>query len=865
MKRSHLHVCVLSIGLSDDPERIAETRASLVPVPALEVTIAVVPEVRAAALAFAASGADALLVLRAGERLEPAAMAVLAAFAADGEAGAQHASGQVRLLELRGETIRRRIEPRLFRAGAAIEGGLTPWSTGPRIDVGACIAASVSAPAARGVRTIWLALSLASTPDDARLHLELAELLLDVDPATAVALANRALEGNDVDGPEGPRLALALGEALFATGALEETLGLVEACGSRWPTFTELAFLAFRANRALGRLEETKASLLRCLAIGVDDRFPGTLGAGTYVAAYELGLWFEAANDRASAAASYTAAAAHHPPAEQRRLALTSAREGHAPARLAEAGDVATKLTRYGTMSYLVRDAFAGRALDLYGEWRASEIDLLVRFLGEGDVVVDVGANIGGHTVPLAKAVGARGCVVAVEPQRTAHALLSANAIMNGLLHVECLRAAAGSAAGTVRIPALDPRAPCDVGAAEVIADEARTEGEEVPCLTIDDLGLTACRLIKIDAEGFEVEVLDGAQVTIARHRPILFVENDTVGRSAACLRAIRALGYRAYWHVARYYRPDNFFASDRDVFADCQPHASVVCVPQEQPASALVQGLVSVVGEDDDFLKAIARGALAATLASTPVAAVAPAPKSATIVALPRPRPLTVVACIPGREFSGLFFDAWNEFAERCRDAGIKLVISRTYDAVVYYARNKVAGGDTRRGLRQVPWDGAVDYDYMLWIDSDVLFRFEDFLALLKHQVAIAGGVYLMADGQRFAAVETMDAEAFRATGHFEFLTPAALARRDGLVQVDYCGFGFVLIRAGVFEKLEYPWFRPVWIDMPGGVREFTSEDVGFCIEARKAGFPIHVDPRVIVGHEKSTVLKPLAPLRAA
>ncbi len=865
MKRPNLLVCVLSLGLTDDAERIAETRATLAPSPELDATIVLVADVGAAAQRFAESQADALLFLRAGERLEPGALAVIATFAGDDEAGAQRATGQIRILELRGETIRRRIEPRLFRGGTVLEGDLTPWSRGPRIDVGARVMASASALGTRNVRTNRLALALAVAPADPLIHLELAELLLDVDARSAVALANRALDGGDVDGPEGPRFALALGEALFAAGAFEETLGLVEACGPRWPAFTELPLLAFRANRALGRLEETRAALVRCLEIGGDERFPGTLGAGTFVAAYELGLWLEAANDREAAQRFYTAAAPHHPPAERRSRALASAHGGPSPARLAEAGDVATKLTRYGTMSYLVNDTFVGRALDVHGEWCASEIELLVECLDEGDLVVDVGANIGSHMVPFAKAVGKHGRVIAVEPQRTAHALLSANAATNGLLHVDCVRAAAGSAAGMVRIPTLDPSAPCNVGAATVITDSARADGEEVPCIAIDDLALPACRLLKIDAEGFEVQVLEGAQATIARHRPILFVENDTVERSAACLAAIRALGYRAFWHVARYYRADNFFGSTEDVFAAYQPQANLVCVPGGAELPAFVRGLVPVSGDDDDFVKAIARGALAATLAITPVAQVAPAPRAATVVALPPSKPLTVVACIPGREFSGRFFDAWNEFSERCRDAGIKLVISRTYDAVVYYARNKVAGGDTRRGPKQAPWGGTVDYDYMLWIDSDVVFRFEDFLALLKHQVDIAGGVYLMADGQRFAAVEKMDPEAFRVAGHFEFLTPAALARREGLVKVDYCGFGFVLIRRGVFERLEYPWFRPVWVDMPGGVRDFTSEDVGFCIEAKKAGLVIHLDPRVIVGHEKPIVLTPQTALLAA
>jgi tetratricopeptide (TPR) repeat protein len=219
--------------------------------------------------------------------------------------------------------------------------------------------------------------------------------------------------------------------------------------------------------------------------------------------------------------------------------------------------------------------------------------------------------------------------------------------------------------------------------------------------------------------------------------------------------------------------------------------------------------------------------------------------------------KPLTIVACIPGREFSGRFFDAWNEFAEKCRAVGVNLIVSRRYDAVVYYARNKVAGGDVRRGAKQAPWGGEIDYDYMLWIDSDVVFRFEDFQRLLSHKVEMVAGLYLMADNTRYSAVETMNEEIFKKQGEFEFLTPASLAHRHGLVKVDYCGFGFVLVRKGVFERLEYPWFRPLYMEM-GECTDFTSEDVGFCMMAKRAGIEMMIDPDVVVGHEKAVVLAP-------
>ena len=62
------------------------------------------------------------------------------------------------------------------------------------------------------------------------------------------------------------------------------------------------------------------------------------------------------------------------------------------------------------------------------------------------------------------------------------------------------------------------------------------------------------------------------------------------------------------------------------------------------------------------------------------------------------------------------------------------------------------------------------------------------------------------------------------------------------------------------VFEKIGYPWFPPIWeeIELPNKIvmKDFTSEDVGFCRTAISKGFKIFIDPNIIVGHEKSRIL---------
>ena len=76
------------------------------------------------------------------------------------------------------------------------------------------------------------------------------------------------------------------------------------------------------------------------------------------------------------------------------------------------------KTCRYGRMLYNKNDAFTGRSLELYGEWKQKELDLLAQVIRPGSLVVDVGANIGCHTLFFAKMAGLRGKVFAFEPHR---------------------------------------------------------------------------------------------------------------------------------------------------------------------------------------------------------------------------------------------------------------------------------------------------------------------------------------------------------------------------------------------------------------------------------------------------------------
>jgi tRNA G46 methylase TrmB len=115
-----------------------------------------------------------------------------------------------------------------------------------------------------------------------------------------------------------------------------------------------------------------------------------------------------------------------------------------------------SKPCRYGTMLYNIHDAYIGRSLDLYGEFSEGEVDVFRQMVKPGQVVLDVGANIGAHTLFLARAVAPGGQVLAFEPQRLVYQTLCASLALNHITNVYCWHAAVGRSRGELRLPSLD-------------------------------------------------------------------------------------------------------------------------------------------------------------------------------------------------------------------------------------------------------------------------------------------------------------------------------------------------------------------------------------------------------------------------
>ncbi|MBW4579254.1 MAG: FkbM family methyltransferase [Tildeniella nuda ZEHNDER 1965/U140] len=229
------------------------------------------------------------------------------------------------------------------------------------------------------------------------------------------------------------------------------------------------------------------------------------------------------------------------------------------------------KACRHGTFLYNQNDLYIGRSLELYGEWSEGEVALFQPLIRSGDTVVEVGANIGTHTVFFAKAVGSQGRVLAIEPQRIVFQTLCANLALNSLTNVHAYAIGLGEAPGFAQIPILDYHQLNNYGGVSLSHNAAETQavGEQIQIATLDSFALPQCHLLKIDVEGMELQVLQGATETIQRCQPILYIENDRQDKATALIQYLVAIGYELYWHCPPIYNVDNFLQNPQNVFGN--------------------------------------------------------------------------------------------------------------------------------------------------------------------------------------------------------------------------------------------------------------------------------------------------------
>lgn len=186
-----------------------------------------------------------------------------------------------------------------------------------------------------------------------------------------------------------------------------------------------------------------------------------------------------------------------------------------------------------------------------FGIWEPAVTRLFQQALRPGDIMVDVGANVGLHSLLAARLVGPTGRVHAVEASPWIFARLLRNLAANGATNIQARNMAATAVAGPVAVYLHDDS---NLGGTTIIASEAARSGavleatvEGRPLAEIVPLeDLLAARLIKIDVEGAEWMVIQGIAALLPRLRHdvqiLIEVKRDALLGMGGSVEALLAL-----------------------------------------------------------------------------------------------------------------------------------------------------------------------------------------------------------------------------------------------------------------------------------------------------------------------------------
>jgi len=219
------------------------------------------------------------------------------------------------------------------------------------------------------------------------------------------------------------------------------------------------------------------------------------------------------------------------------------------------------------------------------------------------------------------------------------------------------------------------------------------------------------------------------------------------------------------------------------------------------------------------------------------------------------------VVIALPGKEFSGTFLMQWSESLLKLSQLGYKIALTNDYSAYAPFTRMMTLGLDTMRGNEQKPFDGKVEYDVWVTIDSDIIFKAKQLIELIEDtdKFPVISGVYRMSNSKYIAAVREWNLAHFIKNGVYEFIDPETLDEDVKHHEVAYVGMGFMACTREVLEKIEYPYFNypTEELQVDGKtISQVFSEDVSFSKRVTDAGYKIVINTDLRLGHEKKFIM---------
>ena len=239
--------------------------------------------------------------------------------------------------------------------------------------------------------------------------------------------------------------------------------------------------------------------------------------------------------------------------------------------------------TRYGEMTVIDKDEIASRSLKMYGEWAQNELNIFREFIEPGDIVFDVGAYIGSHTLAFSNFVGETGKVLAFEPSIEFFEILACNC--RNLHNVILDNVGISNTTYTLSRDSLSidlDKVGNFGGTSYKNVEKTKKAFGVQPNHNIHFTTLDAMRekylksgkrisFMKLDIEGMEIEALSEASGILDADAPIIFTEVNSLQAGVELLELLRAFGYEPFGCLTPAFNPNNYYRNSNNMFGNAK------------------------------------------------------------------------------------------------------------------------------------------------------------------------------------------------------------------------------------------------------------------------------------------------------
>lgn len=243
---------------------------------------------------------------------------------------------------------------------------------------------------------------------------------------------------------------------------------------------------------------------------------------------------------------------------------------------------------KHGSFVYFRNDAPIGTCLAQYGEWAESELDIISKLITPSSNCIDIGSNIGTHTVWFSKACP-NGIIYAIEPQFLTFQILTTNIVLNECFNVIPLNIGIYDRYDTMNLMVQDPTSQYVINYGmfnlEYLGNEQFSKERPEDCVfshakhkkinsiptevkPLDSIQfiVDSIDFIKMDCEGGEYRILKGGKNTISKYKPHMLIEynadnpnDDSFATSDMLYDLLKEYGYNIYWQIYSRHNPNNY------------------------------------------------------------------------------------------------------------------------------------------------------------------------------------------------------------------------------------------------------------------------------------------------------------------